>query len=215
MCLDMGQRQESEGGGASRGVMPRGLHFYTEGNGKGWKRLSLSPLDWSSLTLMDCPHLFFWGQEPGYVAWGGRARDMVRSHQRRIQKRGVPVSRETSSTSVLLEGSRFPKQSPINKSSAWVCFQSLMTALIQRQKQWPYCTALVPNASKEALQNVASKPPERLQEQKQFMPLSLRLPVEGDNKPNSVVYPSQALDKPSHIHIQFCCLSADAQHLGN
>lgn len=38
VCLDMGQRQESEGGGANRGVMPRGLYFYTEGNGKGWKR---------------------------------------------------------------------------------------------------------------------------------------------------------------------------------
>ena len=53
MYLEKRQRGEGEGRVNSKGVWLRGLHFSAEGNGKGWKRLNLSLMDWFACILMD------------------------------------------------------------------------------------------------------------------------------------------------------------------
>ena len=60
MCLEKRQRGEGEGRVNSKRVWLRGLHFSAEGNGKGWKRLNLSLMDWLSRILMDYLLLFCW-----------------------------------------------------------------------------------------------------------------------------------------------------------
>lgn len=58
----------------SRGVMLRGLHIYTDGNGNEWKKSNLSHVNCISFILMNRPLLFFWGQDqapwPGEWRWG-------------------------------------------------------------------------------------------------------------------------------------------------